>query len=193
MEPDTEQPQLIEETSQTPQPGINVPNAEPAQLECPKCYRLFKNTSALRMHDARVHTKTIKTPGQLGQLPTKRSRAEELARKKEYQRKLRLRYKREGRDSRGYPLKDWREQRLARLNTQAGLGSATEKKVGFQWSPEQRAKFEATMKRKTKKRIQIVYPDPRDTTTAVTGVIASSGMRYCPTCGEHLENWIKQP
>jgi hypothetical protein len=36
-----------------------------AELKCPKCSKPFKSEAALRMHDMRVHTGQIKTPGQL--------------------------------------------------------------------------------------------------------------------------------
>src|SRR4030095_160751 len=43
-------------------------------INCPKCSKQFKNEVALRMHDMRVHTKQIKTPGQLGLITGKKFR-----------------------------------------------------------------------------------------------------------------------
>jgi hypothetical protein len=128
------------------------------------------------MHDARVHTRTLKTPGEPLTAEEERQREQKrLVQRREYQHKLRDRYKREGKDSRGYPLHN---------------------RAAQQWTPAQRRKFQATVAAKQekrlaqpatgKKRIQIVYPDPQGSQTEPEPM---SGLRYCPNCGTHLENW----
>jgi predicted RNA-binding Zn-ribbon protein involved in translation (DUF1610 family) len=169
------------ETNQTD--DLFIPN-EDAESEkqltqgCPKCGKEFKSKQALRMHDARVHTKKLGSgykwkQGQGHNWDTSILEKQRLARRRAYQRKLRERYKLQGRDSRGY---------LRR------------KPVGRKWTAERLMKFQNTMRRKNRekaKRIQIVYPDPRQQDEKEAAQIIPT-LRYCPACGEHLEGWKRQ-
>jgi hypothetical protein len=56
--------------------------------ECPKCQKQFKNAVALRMHDARVHTKTL-NPNRRSKISL--SREEKLAKRRAYSRIWRAR------------------------------------------------------------------------------------------------------
>lgn len=118
----------------------------------------YKNQKALNMHNARVHTKKIKAPFQGLSKEERR-----LAKRRAYQKKLRKRYKAEGKDSRGYPLK----------------GGRHKKKFGAPWTVERRKKFDATWA--AKKNGKLPPPlkleeqeDPRQF------------IRHCPNCGANL-------
>jgi hypothetical protein len=87
---------------------MEIPNT--GLFPCPKCsHEPFPTIQGLRMHDMRVHTKA----GQEGAMwklrgtslkyagETEAERETRLARKRLYQQRLRARYKREGKDSKG--------------------------------------------------------------------------------------------
>jgi predicted RNA-binding Zn-ribbon protein involved in translation (DUF1610 family) len=69
-------------------------------FECPKCGKAFTSAQALRMHRVRVHT----LAGRRAHRGVKLSRAQHLEKRRQYQLKLRERYYREGKDSRGRPM-----------------------------------------------------------------------------------------
>jgi predicted RNA-binding Zn-ribbon protein involved in translation (DUF1610 family) len=66
------------------------------EFECPKCGKGFDSAVGLRMHRMRVHTLA-------GRRGVKSSHAEHLEKRRAYQLKLRQKYYREGKDSRGRP------------------------------------------------------------------------------------------
>lgn len=133
------------------------------------------------MHILRVHSKPkgMRTGYRWKQQQSQAT----LDRKREYQRKLRERYKLEGKTSRGYPRKPHR------------------------WTPEQTAKFRRTMRKKKAlqkagafeaggkrpERIQIVYPDPREKIDLqkVAQQVTRAVIRFCPYCGESIEKHIR--
>lgn len=169
----------METNTDTEQP-IKLKRSDPAfwqEQTCSQCQpeRQFPNMLSLQMHTNRVHNKTIRVPGQGG----RQSEKERLAKRRIYQRNLRERYKRQGRDSRGYPrtspyglppyaaIQNPKGAKTTRIKLKKG-GQA-----GSQWSPEQHAKYKRTMARKRRqrekgfvlpksKRIRFVYPDPID-------------------------------
>ena len=67
---------------------------------CPKCGRAFTNAAALRMHNIRKHTRGWDTARNF-RGAKKRSKLEQLARRRIYQKQLRERYYAEGRNSKG--------------------------------------------------------------------------------------------
>ena len=160
-------------------------------IPCPKCNKRFRNEIGLRMHTLRIHSGRGWNTSANFKSKSK-TRESLLAQKREYNRKLRARYKKEGRNSRGELMPPgWKPR-----------GS-----VG--WSPERRAKFNSTWLSKNKKKtksilkknpIQIVYPDPRqkaleaeaieNTWPEGSGTLAK--LKYTPNCGEHIEGWRHQ-
>jgi predicted RNA-binding Zn-ribbon protein involved in translation (DUF1610 family) len=172
---------------------------QPRGLEaCPQCGKLFKPGAALRMHIVRVHGKGWDTSANF-----KRKRNTSLTpreQKRIYQKKLRERYYREGRNSSGKLMpKGWKPKFRG---GNAGLKLPP-------WTPERLAKFKRTMRKKAKERIQIVYPSPRaqqekmKEDEKIRQAIASTWpeketevivptLKYCPNCGEHLEGWRHQ-
>lgn len=147
------------------------------EIPCPKCDKTFKSIPAVRMHTIRAHGEGWDTSGNFGRGSKKRrTESDRLAYKREYQKKLRERYKLEGKNSRGYPLRKYR------------------------WTPEQTAKFRRTMRKKAiqkaakPQRFQIVYPDPRDKDIDLQKVaqqVTKAVMRFCPYCGESIEKHIR--
>jgi predicted RNA-binding Zn-ribbon protein involved in translation (DUF1610 family) len=151
--------------------------AETTQAEfiCPKCPERgpFKNKLALTMHTNRVHTKKIQVPLQ----GMDKSKKKHLAKRREYQRKLRERYKLQGKDSRGY------------LKKKPAFGSA--------WTPERRAKFEKTWRAKNKAKLN----SKKDTDTQkfvqdLRSNLVNNAERLedprdfincCPNCGTNLQ------
>lgn len=111
-----------------------------AEFVCPDCPERgpFKNKLALAMHINRVHTKKIKVPMQ-GIDPKEKKR---LLKRRNYQKVLRERYKKEGKDSRGYPLKGKKKPAF-----------------GAPWTPERRAKFERTWRSKNRSKIKEIKQD----------------------------------
>lgn len=108
---------------------------------CARCTKAFDSINAVRMHVARVHTKTLRVPGQ----KHKMTREEKLAKKRAYNRKWRLR---KGMKVRPNALKD------------------SPKVSGAPWTPERRAKFNKTWAEKKSSNHQDAAPmtleDPRD-------------------------------
>lgn len=168
----------------TEQPSLTdvLKEHHPGEHPCGYCDRVFKSMPALRMHKVRAHGKGWDTSRNFG----KRNLTQH-EKKLQYQRNLRARYKREGKDSRGYP-----------------------KKTGaHKWGPEQLHKFRRTMKRKamakaganlfeaggnkkTKRSIQIIYPDPSHPFNQDEPELADvhvPQLKFCPNCGEHLVPW----
>jgi hypothetical protein len=67
--------------------SIAIAQKLPMASQCPKCEKVFKNDTALRMHDIRKHqNRGWDTSHNFG----KQSRAQMLAKKREYNRKWRL-------------------------------------------------------------------------------------------------------
>lgn len=88
------------------------------------------------------------------------------------------------------------------------------KKKGKPWTPEQRANFAKTIRRKLrekvkreaamsqagaqmfeaggKKKIQIVYPDPAVSQFEPEETAIIPTVEYCPHCGEHIKGWRYQ-
>lgn len=141
---------------------------------CDVCGQGFRNMNAVRMHKVRVHSEAGRQGALKGarNAAKSRSREEHLAKRREYQKKLRERYKLQGRDSRGYPR----------------VTPGTVK-----WSPQQRARFNRTVKRKAaeklqhrgNKQIRYVYPEPE--TQPVKQSTKTHELNYCPQCGQHLQ------
>lgn len=148
-------------------------------FECVQCGKKFTKASGLNMHKLRVHSKTKMSSGykwkQKGS-NWRQERADRLEKRRAYQAALREKYRRSGRDSRGYLKKS---------------------PTAHKWSAEQRANFMDTVKWKKKlagkplqppsknKRIEIVYPLPGTPELQRT-------INFCPNCGEALTQWRKQ-
>src|SRR5262245_55143694 len=84
--------------------ALKTPLAQPTNAKCRYCNKLFIGghaDTAQRMHEGRVHTKTIRTPkGPMkGKVPFYQPKEYRQA---HYQ-KMQARYKREGKNSRGQP------------------------------------------------------------------------------------------
>jgi predicted RNA-binding Zn-ribbon protein involved in translation (DUF1610 family) len=189
--------------------GIFVPN-EDAQSDtittepCPQCGKRFKPGASLRMHIVRIHGKGWDTGANFKKGQKAKSREEQLERKRIYQLGLRARYYAQGRNSRGEKMpKGWKPRPRG---GNAGLRLPP-------WTPQRMAKFRRTMREKAKlrnrsneaiqKRIQIVYPDPRQEQEKITEAIRNTwpeterdnrdvtipAIKFCPNCGEHLEGW----
>jgi predicted RNA-binding Zn-ribbon protein involved in translation (DUF1610 family) len=149
-------------------------------LPCPKCGKTFKNAMAMRMHTLRKHSgKGWDTSANFRHGLARKSREKLLLAKREYNRRLRARYKLEGKDSRGYPL----DKRWSNLN----------RKGGKPWTDAQREKFRRTMKAKARHRIQIVYPEPTDKPGIELAQVYVPTLKHCPNCGENIEGWKYQP
>lgn len=158
---------------------------EQSGVQCPKCQKRFNNAIGLRMHTLRIHSGRGWNTS--ANFKSKKSREKILAEKREYNRKLRARYKKEGRNSRGELMPP-------------GWVPRTSNK----WTPERRAKFNSTWRSKNKAKtkailkkhpIQIVYPDPRETVNEGTWPENMGEVRkldnvrklnHCPYCGEFL-------
>ena len=89
-----------------------VSDAHTNANRCPKCLMVFSNARGLRMHTLRKHsdkawdaTKNFRTP---------RTKEERLAHRKEYQKQLRERYYREGKNSRGQKMPEGWKPRKAK-------------------------------------------------------------------------------
>jgi predicted RNA-binding Zn-ribbon protein involved in translation (DUF1610 family) len=164
---------------------------------CPKCGKGFKSSPALRMHTVRAHGKGWDTTANLKN--RKGNKEEQLEHRRVYQRELRARYYREGKNSKGELMpKGWKAR---------PRGGNSGMKLP-KWSPERLAKFRRTMRKKAllrnkpTERIQIVYPDPREEQQKINEAIANTWpsekdiivptLKYCPNCGEHLEGWRHQ-
>lgn len=74
----------------------------PTEFACVRCGKEFQSAQALRMHRIRVHTAAGKLGAVKGSRHAKKNRAEELAKRREYQQNLRERYYAEGKDSKGH-------------------------------------------------------------------------------------------
>lgn len=162
-------------------------------IPCPKCEKRFKNEIALRMHTLRIHSgRGWNTSANFKSKNKSRERI--LAEKREYNRRLRARYKKEGRNSRGELMPPgWKPR---------GSGN-------LKWSPERRAKFNSTWRSKNKAKtksilkkhpIQIVYPDPRQKALEAEAIKNTwpeqadvPELKYCPHCGENIKAWRYQP
>lgn len=146
-------------------------------FQCPKCPKSFTTPQGLSMHDLRVHSKKLGTgykwkQRQSHNWDTSVLEKERLARRRAYQRKLRARYKLQGRDSRGYPVKTVDPRK---------------------WTTERLSKFQSTMRRKAlekknpQKRLQFVYPI---TEAVPTEQQPKSVIRFCPHCGTNIERYL---
>ena len=78
---------------------VTTKGIAPSLYQCAKCPKSFQTKSGLRMHTGRAHTKTI--TNRIHRTPAARHE-----RKKLYQTELRARYRAQGLNSRGEPLKD---------------------------------------------------------------------------------------
>jgi len=103
------------------------------KFNCNQCDRVFDRERSLRMHKIRSHgpgwstTKNFK--GTTGRRSKDQPREERLAKRREYQHKLRERYYAEGRDSKGALRQPgWKPQRRKK----------------WKWSESQRKRFDAT-------------------------------------------------
>jgi hypothetical protein len=144
------------------------------------------------MHKIRAHGKGWDTSGNFhrgGEKGSTKGQTEEQkqARRRVYQRRLRERYKLQGKNSRGYlrnPAIDPRKWTPARTRRfQATMRRKAMQKAGAQM-------FEAGGKKP--KRIQIVYPEPVNPMKHLVEqepVAVIPYLKYCPNCGEHLEGW----
>lgn len=87
--------------------GTNTETQNTADpFQCDKCERTFHTKPALTMHKIRAHGKGWSTSGNFRhkgkQTPQQRRDADATRKRRNYQKKLRARYKQEGKDSRGY-------------------------------------------------------------------------------------------
>lgn len=145
----------------------------PLPFQCPQCEKIFKNPQALRMHKLRAHSKGWDTSSNFGRRGRQSKTEEErLEHRRKYQKNLRERYYREGKNSRG-------EQMPPGWKPRANI-------PGVRWSPERRRKFQRTMRLLKSKRIQIVYPDPRETQQQPEPTKNVRKMNFCPYCGEDI-------
>jgi predicted RNA-binding Zn-ribbon protein involved in translation (DUF1610 family) len=148
--------------------------------KCPKCTKRFTSKAGLAMHNMRVHTGQLKAPGQKGFKPNPNKRKHSFpsdsaaVKRKKYQ-QMRDRFHAMGLDAKGRPFKS----EYGRRTSLAMRGKGPQA-----WTPERRAKFKATWRRKerekagaqlpggklhpnsltAKKRIQFVYPTPEQHT-----------------------------
>jgi hypothetical protein len=133
-------------------------------FECARCNKPFSSLNALRMHRMRVHTRA----GQLGarwKQGKKQSQEERKAKKRDYQRQLRARYKAEGRDARGKP----REK----------SGQSPHR-----WSAKQRANFIATIRRKRNAQTKML---PSPVFDADKKMAFQTQVQFCPRCGCNIK------
>jgi hypothetical protein len=139
------------------------------------CGKAFQSANALRMHKARVHGNMQGQPRTLVE-----RRARELERKRAYNRQLRAKRYAQGLDARGVPRPPGYEPRKMPP-----------------WTPERKAKFQATMRRlrvgkkQPKKQIRYVYPEPEQAEQQpITQMTNIRKMNHCPYCGEHILHHI---
>jgi hypothetical protein len=178
--------------------------------KCPKCPKRFTTKAGVVMHDRRVHTKTLKSWGQKGFKPNPDNKPRKIypsdrsvVKRRKY-REMRDRYHAMGLDAKGRPFKSETGKKVST--------SMMRRKGPVKWTPERKAKFRATMRKKaqarrwivppptppilsTKKRLQFVYPisnkipaeqdkPEQEKPTNIRKV------RFCPFCGEHLERHL---
>lgn len=194
----------MEEQQNTDTSPMDLPFVNPEQFPCLECGKTFKSAPALRMHHVRAHGKGWDTSSNFGRGGSKgkfKNEAERLAHRRQYQKRLRARYYREGKNSRG-------EQMPPGWKPRGKYEGAT----GAKWTEERRARFIKTMRQKARRkamadegkllpgrRIRYVYPEPG---TADPGVDKSgvsklaqpnpARPKICPNCGEELWKWRKE-
>jgi hypothetical protein len=185
--------------------------------KCPKCTKRFTSKAGLFMHNGRVHAKNIVAAGQKGFKPNPDNKKRKqnypsdssAVKRRKYQ-AMRDKFHAMGLDAKGRPFKT----EYGRRTSLAMRGKGPQA-----WTPERRAKFKATWRRKerekagaqlpggklhpnslsAKKRIQFVYPTP-GTPPTIEEAIANTWpedkptnirkVRYCPFCGEHIEKHL---
>jgi hypothetical protein len=165
MEPNTEtNNQTNTEPSWPPTDTGITSTTHPFPFQCERCLRDFKSERALRMHKIRMHSGRGWDTSQ--NFRSKKTVNQRLAHRREYQRKLRARYRMEGKNSRGYA------------------------RTGARWSDQQRAKYQRTMstRRKAKNRTMYVYPLPAEQNTQTLDKVES--IKHCPYCGHNLEKHL---
>jgi hypothetical protein len=154
-------------------------NTIPPLHICPQCGKGFSSAQGLRMHNARVHTKTLGTGYKW---KGEASEQERLERRRAYQKKLRARYYRQGKNSRGEAMPPgWTPLKRRKRTTPP-------------WTAERHVRHLAKYPQQPrgKERIQIVYPDPRDIDLQkVAQQVTRAVIRFCPYCGENIEKQIK--
>lgn len=152
--------------------------AQPAYpFVCKKCGKGFGSMNAVRMHNMRVHS----SAGQSGYKWKKMSKEQYLEHRRKKQQQLRASYYARGLDSRGRP-------------TPAGYQPP--RRRGTPWTPQRRAKFDSTWKKKRQnkpirgnKQIRYVYPEPDSPLELLAEKITSNNARkinHCPYCGENI-------
>lgn len=129
---------------------------EPDNIPCPKCDKSFKNAIALRMHDIRKHqNRDWSTTQNFGM----QSREQRLAKKRDYNRK-------------------WRLRRGMKVRPQSIKGG-TKGMILPKWSPERLAKFRRTWRKRRQAEAALpATPKPTPAPGSVT---------FCPRCGCNIK------
>ncbi len=149
---------------------------------CPKCGKEFASENSLRMHKMRVHTRA----GKLGPMWKKSESSKiekELAKRRDWQSRLRANNIKKGLTSSGKP-----RQRPLRKNYR-GLERVDQNDLAY-IRREARSNYNRNWynKNKGKKKIQIVYPDltiPIGESEKEKGEI-----KYCPYCGNNIAKLV---
>jgi hypothetical protein len=144
-------------------------------IECPQCRRVFKNDAALRMHKIRKHSgRGWNSSGNFR--PKPKSRAQRLAERREYQRRLRERYYREGKDAKGQPRPPGWQPRPRILPSGSEDERAKHRAYQRQWYAKRKAA-----------RTMHVYPVPAEQPALLGG--PTRHIKFCPQCGENLQQY----
>ena len=141
-----------------------IKDIAPSLYQCAKCPKSFQTKSGLRMHVGRVHTKTITNR-------IHRTSAARYERKKLYQAELRARYRAQGLNAKGEPLKNPNHYM---------------RQSPHPWSAARHKKFQATAKRK---KLMYVYPVPKDQPISLDKPVEATTNKicFCPYCGNNIE------
>jgi hypothetical protein len=154
------------ENNETNEPDIITGDVTytPPENQCPTCMKTFDSPQALRMHVVRVHTEA----GRKGATGRARSRSEEerLANRRDYQMRLRQRYYKEGKNSKGEQMppgwKPLKRRKPTRTVTTYKTSNA-ERDYARKWYHKKRAAKKAAAAEQTQ--------------------AIPQGVTFCPRCG----------
>jgi hypothetical protein len=132
---------------------------KPPDNQCPTCMKTFDGAQALRMHVVRVHTEAGRNAATKGRQKNA-SEAERLVKRRQYQKQLRDRYYREGKNSKGEKMpKGWQPRQ--RRNQTTYKTTDAERDYARKWFHKKQA---------AKKKAAAAAPAPQ-------------GVTFCPRCG----------